>query len=200
MTIRRSSAIVFHVSHGRRCSSLSNENLVVDTSRPRRDKEVDGRDYHFVASREQMERDIRNLLFIEAGEYTGNLYGTSISAVRDIAHSVSSIETIRQVSLFLFILDETLYSRCHWSCDQAIDACGALSDRHLHQSERFAMDLVRIIGERGISTSLLPCRENTEPGANENNAQQVLDKAMKVEEQFSELFTGLFVFDALQCR
>ena len=181
-------------------SSLSNENLVVDTSRPRRDKEVDGRDYHFVASREQMERDIRNLLFIEAGEYTGNLYGTSITAVRDIANSVSSIETIRQTSLFFSILVETLHSRCHWSCDQAIDACGSLSDRHLRQSERFEMDLVRIIGERGISTSFLPCRDNMEPGANESNAQQVLDKAMKVEEQFSELFTGLFVFDARRCR
>ncbi|KOB74373.1 Discs large 1, isoform L, partial [Operophtera brumata] len=33
-----------------------------DTTRPRRDYEVDGRDYHFVASREQMERDIQNHL------------------------------------------------------------------------------------------------------------------------------------------
>lgn len=182
------------------CSSLSNENLFVDTSRPRRDKEVDGRDYHFVASREEMERDIRNLLFIEAGEYSGNLYGTSITAVRDIAHSVSSIETIRQTRPFFFILVETLYSRCHWSCDQALDERGSLSDCHLRQSERFAMDLVRIIGERGISTRFVPCRENMEPGANESNAQQVLDKAMKVEEQFSELFTGLFLFDARRCR
>ena len=59
-----------------------------DTSRPKRDKEVDGREYYFVPSREQMERDIQNYLFIEAGEYGGNLYGTSVSAVREVANSV----------------------------------------------------------------------------------------------------------------
>lgn len=35
-----------------------------------------------------MERDIQNYLFIEAGEYGGNLYGTSVSAVREVANSV----------------------------------------------------------------------------------------------------------------
>lgn len=55
------------------------------TTRPRRDHEVDGRDYHFVASREQMERDIENHLFIEAGQYSNNLYGTSIQSVIDVA-------------------------------------------------------------------------------------------------------------------
>jgi guanylate kinase len=35
-----------------------------------------------------MQRDIQNYQFIEAGEYGSNLYGTSISAVRDIANSV----------------------------------------------------------------------------------------------------------------
>ncbi|CAF4414350.1 unnamed protein product, partial [Rotaria sp. Silwood2] len=47
------------------------------TTRPKRDKEVEGREYHFVANRKQMEDDIQNYLFIEAGEYGGNLYGTS---------------------------------------------------------------------------------------------------------------------------
>ncbi|XP_076323914.1 disks large homolog 1-like isoform X5 [Tachypleus tridentatus] len=55
------------------------------TTRPKRDYEVDGRDYHFVASREQMERDIQNHLFIEAGQYNDNLYGTSLASVREIA-------------------------------------------------------------------------------------------------------------------
>jgi guanylate kinase len=36
-----------------------------------------------------MERDIQNYLFIEAGEYGGNLYGTSVNAVREVANSVS---------------------------------------------------------------------------------------------------------------
>ena len=62
----------------------------IDTTRPRRDYEVDGRDYHFVASREQMERDIQSHLFIEAGQYNGNLYGTSITSVVEVAEQASS--------------------------------------------------------------------------------------------------------------
>ncbi|XP_073949605.1 LOW QUALITY PROTEIN: disks large 1 tumor suppressor protein-like [Choristoneura fumiferana] len=58
---------------------------VPHTTRPRRDYEVDGRDYHFVGSREQMERDIQNHLFIEAGQYNDNLYGTSVASVREVA-------------------------------------------------------------------------------------------------------------------
>ncbi|ESO09358.1 hypothetical protein HELRODRAFT_73781, partial [Helobdella robusta] len=61
------------------------ENCIPHTTRPRREDEVNGRDYHFVSSREQMERDIENHLFIEAGQYSDNLYGTSIKSVRDVA-------------------------------------------------------------------------------------------------------------------
>jgi guanylate kinase len=46
---------------------------------------VDGRDYFFVDSREQMERDIQNHMFIEAGQFHGNLYGTSVQSVREVA-------------------------------------------------------------------------------------------------------------------
>ncbi|XP_055297810.1 disks large 1 tumor suppressor protein isoform X10 [Sitodiplosis mosellana] len=60
---------------------------VPHTTRPKRDYEVDGRDYHFVGSREQMERDIQNHLFIEAGQYNDNLYGTSVASVKEVAES-----------------------------------------------------------------------------------------------------------------
>ncbi|ELU16460.1 hypothetical protein CAPTEDRAFT_217798 [Capitella teleta] len=58
---------------------------VPHTTRSRREYEVDHRDYHFVDSREQMERDIQNHLFIEAGMYNDNLYGTSVASVREVA-------------------------------------------------------------------------------------------------------------------
>jgi guanylate kinase len=64
----------------------------LDTSRAKREKEVDGREYYFVPTREQMERDIQNYLFIEAGEYGGNLYGTSVNAVREVANAVSYLK------------------------------------------------------------------------------------------------------------
>jgi len=62
---------------------------VADTTRPQRDYEVDGRDYHFVTSREQMELDIQSHLFIEAGQYNGNLYGTSVESVVELAKQAS---------------------------------------------------------------------------------------------------------------
>ncbi|XP_054044245.1 disks large homolog 2 isoform X6 [Rissa tridactyla] len=58
---------------------------VPHTTRPKRDYEVDGRDYHFVISREQMEKDIQEHKFIEAGQYNDNLYGTSVQSVRFVA-------------------------------------------------------------------------------------------------------------------
>ena len=72
---------------------------VPHTTRPQRENEVDGRDYHFVTSIEQMKADIQTHLFIEAGQYNDNLYGTSVQSVKDVAlqvsleHSVESQQT-----------------------------------------------------------------------------------------------------------
>ncbi|TKR73286.1 hypothetical protein L596_020614 [Steinernema carpocapsae] len=59
---------------------------VPHTSRPPRPEEANGRDYHFV-SRNQMQKDVQDNLFIEAGQFQDNLYGTSIAAVREVANS-----------------------------------------------------------------------------------------------------------------
>ncbi|XP_028967512.1 MAGUK p55 subfamily member 5 [Galendromus occidentalis] len=56
------------------------------TSRPRKDSEADGADYHFI-SRAQFENDILNGRFVEHGEYEKNYYGTSLQAIRAIVHS-----------------------------------------------------------------------------------------------------------------
>ncbi|XP_069071636.1 disks large homolog 4 isoform X2 [Pleurodeles waltl] len=58
---------------------------VPHTTRPKREYEVDGRDYHFVGSREKMEKDIQSHKFIEAGQYNSHLYGTSVQSVREVA-------------------------------------------------------------------------------------------------------------------
>ncbi|XP_016330375.1 disks large homolog 4 [Sinocyclocheilus anshuiensis] len=58
---------------------------VPHTTRPKREYEVDSRDYHFVPSREQMEKDIQSHRFIEAGQYNNHLYGTSVQSVRQVA-------------------------------------------------------------------------------------------------------------------
>lgn len=41
-------------------------------------------DYHFV-SLEQMDADAQQGKFIEVGEFSGNLYGTSVAAVKEVA-------------------------------------------------------------------------------------------------------------------
>ncbi|CAI4226967.1 unnamed protein product [Auanema sp. JU1783] len=57
---------------------------VPHTSRDARPNEIDGRDYHFV-SKAQMDDDVRKNLFIEAGQFQNNLYGTSIQSVKEVA-------------------------------------------------------------------------------------------------------------------
>ncbi|XP_077295959.1 MAGUK p55 family member stardust isoform X3 [Arctopsyche grandis] len=56
------------------------------TSRPRKENEVAGQDYHFI-SRTQFEADILNRKFVEHGEYEKAYYGTSLEAIRTVVNS-----------------------------------------------------------------------------------------------------------------
>lgn len=67
---------------------MGRNDLLADTTRPKREYEIDGRDYHFVSSREKMEKDIQAHKFIEAGQYNSHLYGTSVQSVREVAEQV----------------------------------------------------------------------------------------------------------------
>ncbi|XP_069007416.1 MAGUK p55 subfamily member 7 isoform X1 [Embiotoca jacksoni] len=53
------------------------------TSRPKRNQESDGVEYHFI-SKHLFETDIQNNKFIEYGEYKGNYYGTSLDSVHSV--------------------------------------------------------------------------------------------------------------------
>lgn len=55
----------------------------LDTTRKPRAGEVDGREYHFT-DREAMLLAIENGEFIESTQFSGNIYGTSKKAVRDV--------------------------------------------------------------------------------------------------------------------
>jgi MAGUK p55 subfamily member 5 len=61
-------------------------NYLTDTSRPKKDGEVDGQDYHFI-SRAQFEADIVSRKFVEHGEYERAYYGTSLEAIRSVINS-----------------------------------------------------------------------------------------------------------------
>ena len=93
---------------------------VPHTTRPRRQFEVNGRDYHFVESREAMEADIQNHKFIEAGQYNGNLYGTSVASVKEVAErgkhcilDVSHLISIRFVLNFTISMKKYLLLLLH---------------------------------------------------------------------------------------
>lgn len=56
-----------------------------------------------------MERDIQNHLFIEAGQYNDNLYGTSVASVREVAEKVcvtSVTQNFPDFTCVLYYIDE----------------------------------------------------------------------------------------------
>ena len=71
---------------------------------------MDGRDYHFVTSREEMERSIQNHMFIEAGQYNENLYGTSVQSVKEVAEKVTGSCSCLFVCGILAVLHVFVYS------------------------------------------------------------------------------------------
>jgi MAGUK p55 subfamily protein 5 len=59
--------------------------LIADTSRTKKDGEIDGQDYHFI-SRAQFESDILARKFVEHGEFEKAYYGTSVDAIRSVVN------------------------------------------------------------------------------------------------------------------
>ncbi|KAI8609638.1 P-loop containing nucleoside triphosphate hydrolase protein [Chytriomyces sp. MP71] len=62
---------------------------VSHTTRKPRAGEVDGKDYHFV-TKEQIVKDIAAGLFIESAQFSGNYYGTSYAAIKDVLNTNKS--------------------------------------------------------------------------------------------------------------
>ena len=56
-----------------------------------------------MSSVEQMERDIQAHLFIEAGRYKNNLYGTSVKAVKEVAEQVRKMVFERALLLYSLV-------------------------------------------------------------------------------------------------
>lgn len=54
-----------------------------------------------------MQEDVKNNLFIEAGQFQDNLYGTSISSVREVAQMVF-VYFVFESFIYLQILIDTL--------------------------------------------------------------------------------------------
>lgn len=61
-------------------STLCLELLLLDTSRPPKMGEIHGMDYYF-DTRSKMLADIASGLYLEHGEFKGNIYGTRITTI-----------------------------------------------------------------------------------------------------------------------
>ncbi|XP_036411715.1 discs large homolog 1-like protein isoform X1 [Colossoma macropomum] len=136
---------------------------VPHTTRPKRDYEVDGRDYHFVVSREQMERDIQEHKFIEAGQYNNHLYGTSVQSVREVAEKGK-----------------------HCILDVSGNAIKRLQVAQLYPIAIF-------IKPKSVENIMEMNRRLTE-----EQGRKTYDRAMKLEQEFTEHFTAIVQGDTLE--
>ncbi|XP_018416196.1 PREDICTED: disks large homolog 3-like, partial [Nanorana parkeri] len=122
---------------------------VPHTTRPRRESEMDGQDYHFVASREQMEKDIQDNKFIEAGQFNDNLYGTSIQSVRAVAErgkhcildvSGNAIKRLQQAQLFpiaIFIKPKSVEALMEMNRRQTFEQAHKMFDKATKLEQEF---------------------------------------------------------------
>ncbi|XP_028924938.1 disks large homolog 1 isoform X3 [Ornithorhynchus anatinus] len=136
---------------------------VPHTTRPKRDYEVDGRDYHFVTSREQMEKDIQDHKFIEAGQYNNHLYGTSVQSVREVAEKGK-----------------------HCILDVSGNAIKRLQIAQLYPISVF-------IKPKSVE-NIMEMNKRLQ----EEQARKTFERAMKLEQEFTEHFTAIVQGDTLE--
>ncbi|KAM3834093.1 disks large homolog 1 isoform 5-T5 [Vipera latastei] len=136
---------------------------VPHTTRPKRDYEVDGRDYHFVMSREQMEKDIQDHRFIEAGQYNHHLYGTSVRSVREVAEKGK-----------------------HCILDVSGNAIKRLQSTQLHPVSIF-------VKPKSVENIMEMNKRLTD-----EQARKTFERAMKLEQEFTEHFTAIVQGDTLE--
>ncbi|XP_075115937.1 disks large homolog 3 isoform X4 [Leptodactylus fuscus] len=130
---------------------------VPHTTRPRREAEIDGQDYHFVSSREQMEKDIQENKFIEAGQFNDNLYGTSIQSVRAVAErgkhcildvSGNAIKRLQQAQLFpiaIFIKPKSVEALMEMNRRQTFEQAHKMFDKATKLEQEFGEFFTAIV-------------------------------------------------------
>ncbi|XP_036126988.1 disks large homolog 3 isoform X2 [Molossus molossus] len=130
---------------------------VPHTTRPRRENEVDGQDYHFVVSREQMEKDIQDNKFIEAGQFNDNLYGTSIQSVRAVAErgkhcildvSGNAIKRLQQAQVFpiaVFIKPKSVEALMEMNRRQTYEQANKIYDKATKLEQEFGEYFTAIV-------------------------------------------------------
>ncbi|XP_072285365.1 disks large homolog 3-like isoform X6 [Pyxicephalus adspersus] len=135
---------------------------VPHTTRPPRENEVDGQDYHFVSSREQMEKDIQDNKFIEAGQFNDNLYGTSIQSVHTVAErgkhcildvSGNAIKRLQQAQLFpiaIFIKPKSVEALMEMNRRQTYEQVHKMFDKATKLEQEFGEYFTAIVQDESL--------------------------------------------------
>uniref|UniRef100_A0A674MAU3 Discs large MAGUK scaffold protein 3 n=1 Tax=Takifugu rubripes TaxID=31033 RepID=A0A674MAU3_TAKRU len=130
---------------------------VPHTTRSRRENEIDGQDYHFVGSREQMEKDIQDNKFIEAGQFNENLYGTSVLSVRTVAErgkhcildvSGNAIKRLQQAQLYpisIFIKPKSIEALMEMNKRQTYEQANKVFDKAVKLEQDFGEFFTAIV-------------------------------------------------------
>ncbi|XP_062377064.1 MAGUK p55 subfamily member 7 isoform X2 [Sardina pilchardus] len=149
---------------------------VPHTTRPKRNQETDGVEYHFI-SKHLFETDIHNNKFIEYGEYKGNYYGTSLDSVRSVLsknkvclldvqpHTVKHLRTAEFKPLVVYVAPPPL--------------------ERLRETRKNA----KVISGRDDKTST--------KAFTEEDFQEMISNAKTMESQYGHLFEKVIVNDDL---
>ncbi|XP_008436731.1 MAGUK p55 subfamily member 7 isoform X3 [Poecilia reticulata] len=146
------------------------------TSRPKKNQESDGVEYHFI-SKHLFEADIHNNKFVEYGEYKGNYYGTSLDTLRSVLakkkvclldvqpHAIKLLRTAEFKPFVVFVKPPTM--------------------ERLRETRKNA----KIISSKDDKGSARPFTEE--------DFQEMLNTAEMMESQYGHLFEKVIVNDDL---
>jgi len=133
------------------------DSCVPHTTRPIREGEVEGQNYHYVTSREQMEQDIKNHLFIEAGQYKNHLYGTSLECVKQVAESgkhcildvsgnaIKRLQAAGIMPVAIFVRPKSIENLLEMFKHMSEEEAKKIYDRSLKQEQEFAEYFTAIV-------------------------------------------------------
>ncbi|XP_067932139.1 protein PALS2-like [Watersipora subatra] len=132
-----------------------------NTSRPMREGEVPGRNYHFL-KREDMDRDIKEAKYLEYGELNNNYYGTSLAALKNVidsgktcivdpkAGALAKLRTVEWLPFVVFIKPtnaESLKNMNQQALDDGVDTQRKSDDeirRILEETQRIYRQFIHL--------------------------------------------------------
>ncbi|XP_053130448.1 55 kDa erythrocyte membrane protein-like isoform X2 [Hemicordylus capensis] len=150
--------------------------VLIDTTRPQKKSEVDGKDYHFVSTEEMM-RGIAANEFLEFGSYQGNMFGTKFEtvhkihqqdkiAILDIEPQTLKIIHTAEFSPFIVFIAPAEKADQSEALQQLRKDSAAIQSRYAHYSDLLLVN-------NGVDETLEQLQEAFEHACSSSSAQWV---------------------------